>query len=263
MLIRLLFILLPSVYAAALHAEKPVVSIIIDDMGSRLAQDRKIFLLPRALGFSVLPHTRGVQQVIKAAKSKGNELILHLPMEPVSKQPPEPGMLTQVMDWDTFVLAIQKNIAAVPGIIAINNHEGSLLTADHLRMEWLAGELTRHRHIAFIDSRTTRHSVALKVTREFGVTSTQRDVFLDHMPGKVAQQFDKLISKAKQQGSALAIAHPYEETIEFLKENLGQLEQQGVELVPVSELMRIRQQALGLTRGSKGDKSISYIGRRL
>jgi len=228
--------LLLLLYAATAYAGKPVVSIIIDDMGYRLEQDRMALTLSGPLAFAVLPHSPGAQRVIRAANSRGSELMLHLPMESTDNMhTSSPGMLTRSMNWITFVRTIQNNMAAVPGIVAVNNHEGSLLTTDYLRMQWLADELSRHRGIAFIDSRTTHHTVALKAAREAGLPATRRDIFLDYEQGKIAQQFDELISMAKQQGSALAIAHPYEETINFLRDNLPRLKQQGIELVPVSQ----------------------------
>ena len=149
------------------------------------------------------------------------------------------------MDWITFVRTVQKNLAAVPGIVAVNNHQGSRLTADSQRMHWLMEELSRHHGIAFIDSRTTHHTVALETAKSYGLASTRRDVFLDYAPGKIAQQFKELINKARRQGSALAIAHPHMETITFLRSHLGQLKQLGIDLVPLSQLIAMRQHKAG------------------
>ena len=229
------------------QADNPVVSIIIDDMGYRLQQDRDALLLAGSLTYSVLPHAPGARHVLQAAKANGNEVMLHLPMESETQsQLPSPGVLTQSMDWITFVRTVQRNLAAVPGIVAINNHEGSRLTADTQRMQWLMEELSRHREIAFIDSRTTHHTVALQTAEKYGLPATRRDIFLDYEPGKIEQQFKKLISKARKEGSALAIAHPRDETIKYLNAHLDELKQQGIDLVPVSQLIAIRQRSAEL-----------------
>ena len=62
-------------------------------------------------------------------------------------------------------------------------------------------------------------------------------------------QFDELISKAKRDGSALAIAHPHEETINYLHKNMHRLEQHGIDLVPVSRLIAQRQQTQSVEGG--------------
>ena len=241
-------LLLPSMSAA--DAPKPIVSIIIDDMGYRFDQDAQALLLPRAITFSVLPDTPGAQRVLDAASQSGNEVMLHLPMEaskPLHRH--SPGLLTSDMSWITFVRTLQANLASVPGIVAVNNHQGSQLTADYERMQWLMRELSNHPGIAFIDSRTTHHTVALEVAREYGLAATRRDVFLDYAPGKIDGQFDELISKAKRNGSALAIAHPHEETINYLHKNMHRLEQHGIDLVPVSRLIAQRQQTQSVEGG--------------
>ena len=246
------------------YAGNPIISIVIDDMGYRLEQDRNALSLDGSITYSVLPHAPGAHHVLHAAKIGGHEVMLHLPMESAdTQQSPSPGMLTRSMDWITFVRTVQRNLAVVPGIVAINNHEGSLLTADAERMQWLMEELSRHCGIAFIDSRTTHHTVALKTAQQYGLPATRRDVFLDYAPGKIREQFDELIKKAKSQGSALAIAHPNDETIEFLKNNLGSLKEQGIDLVPVSYLIAMRQQSVQLTGGSLYGKGTCTAGGRV
>ena len=47
----------------------------------------------------------------------------------------------------------------------------------------------------------------------------------------------KLIAVAKHRGYAIAIAHPYPETIRYLQNNLETLAKQGIQLVPTSQLV--------------------------
>ena len=64
-------------------------------------------------------------------------------------------------------------------------------------------------------------------------------VFLD--PDKSAEtlqrEFERLISLARKRGSAIAIGHPYEATLDMLETELPLLADKGIELVPVSELI--------------------------
>ena len=90
----------------------------------------------------------------------------------------------------------------------------------------------------FVDSYTTHESVALQLAAEAGVTAVKRDVFLDNdrTPDALAREFQRLIKLARQQGVAVAIGHPYPETLEFLERELRELDD-DVELTPVSEVM--------------------------
>jgi len=96
------------------------------------------------------------------------------------------------------------------------------------------------RDLYFIDSRTTSHSVAWRTAQRRNVPSLKRDVFLDHDrdPEIINDQFSEFIAIAKRRGYAIAIAHPYPETLTYLKQNLSRLTSQGIRLVSASALAK-------------------------
>jgi polysaccharide deacetylase 2 family uncharacterized protein YibQ len=86
--------------------------------------------------------------------------------------------------------------------------------------------------------------VALQVAEENGVPGIRRNVFLDNSLDKkdIAFQFDRLVALAREQGTALAIGHPYPQTLAVLEQRLPRLAQQGVRLVTVRELIEQQQE---------------------
>jgi polysaccharide deacetylase 2 family uncharacterized protein YibQ len=140
-----------------------------------------------------------------------------------------------------FIQTLQRNIASVPHVVGVNNHMGSLLTRDPTAMRWLMSEL-RADGLFFIDSRTTDATVAERVASENLLATSRRHVFLDNTPreSEIKRQLAQLLRKARSQGRAIGIAHPYPETLAVLREELPKLKQQGIELVSVSELINAR-----------------------
>lgn len=237
----------------AAAAETPAVAIIIDDIGYRAVQDRAALRLPGPLAYAVLSHTPGADAARRLAQANGSEIVLHLPMESSdyaqrSVDNLVPGVLTTNMSWTVFVRTLHQHLAAVPDAVAVNNHEGSRLTADKERMHWLMQELAAHGNLAFVDSRTTHRTVALQAAEYSGLPAVRRDVFLDPQQGDIKLQFQELIDLAKEKGAALGIAHPYPETVKFLQQHLPNLDRQGVELVKLSEMIRLKQK---ITRQDK------------
>jgi polysaccharide deacetylase 2 family uncharacterized protein YibQ len=72
------------------------------------------------------------------------------------------------------------------------------------------------------------------------IPNLQRDIFLDNDrdPSAIRTQFNDLIALAQSKGTALAIGHPYPETLSFLQRRLSDLNKSGVELISVSALIK-------------------------
>ena len=143
-----------------------------------------------------------------------------------------------------FVSTVQADLASVPHAIGINNHMGSLLTRHPGHMLWLMRLMQRHSPLFFVDSRTTVETVARLVAAENGVPASERNVFLDNQldTGEITFQFNRLLQLARKQGTALAIGHPSTLTLAVLEQQIPKLEQQGIRLVPVSELIELQQE---------------------
>jgi hypothetical protein len=94
--------------------------------------------------------------------------------------------------------------------------------------------------VFFLDSLTSPKSLAYNTAREMGVPAARNSVFLDDDTEDsevVEERLRRLVAVARRQGSAIGIAHPHPWTLEALKANRAYLDNSGVELVYVSELV--------------------------
>jgi len=217
-------------------------AIIIDDLGENLEAARQLLALPYSLTFSVLPHLRDSVEIAEEARRAGHEVMLHLPMEPEAgpHAAPGEGEIRIGMTSSEVEQILQSDLASVPHAVGVNNHMGSRATADPRLMTALMRALAG-RHLYFVDSRTTAASVALEAARREGLPSFYRSVFLDDketVPYTLGQlrQFRRVL---EEQGTALAIGHPYPSTIAALARFLPQLDSDDVQLAPASQLMRL------------------------
>lgn len=233
-----------ALFAAQSAAEpRAHIAIIIDDLGYQLEAGRRAIALPGPVAFAVLPGTPRGRALARLANEQGKEVLLHLPLEAVDYHgPAEPGGMTLDMSRKAFRNTFADAIATVPNAIGVSSHRGSLLTRHPGHMEWLMEEILAHDELFFIDSYTTHESVALRIAAEAGVTATKRDVFLDNerSPQAISREFERLKAMARKQGEAVAIGHPFPETLEMLERELPKLKEQGFELVSISELLEMR-----------------------
>ncbi|WP_435641826.1 divergent polysaccharide deacetylase family protein [Micavibrio aeruginosavorus] len=228
--------------AAPVHkaATNPRVVIIIDDMGVDVKRSAAVVDLPAGLTLAYLPYASNIKAQTAKAKDAGHELMVHVPMEPMSQtKDPGPEVLRVGQDIAAFDQVLQDDLSAFDGYVGINNHMGSKLTQDKAAMARVMNEL-KSRNLYFIDSRTIQNSVAGDMAREAGVPHAGRDVFLDHenTADFVSKSLAQVERKALKDGLAIAIGHPKDVTIEGLRAWLPTLKDKGIELVPASQVVR-------------------------
>jgi len=246
-ILRILLLILLSFTSYYSIAEKAKISIIIDDIGYRKT-DCDVLKLPQNITLSVLPHTPYGKSLALEGFNKHHEIMLHIPMEAENGKFLGPGGLTHEMTEQGIRKNLQAAFEEVPFAIGINNHMGSLLTTRPQSMLWVM-QFLKEKDVVFVDSITSAKSQASSIAKQLGVPSLERDIFLDNnlRHEYIAKQFALLIERAKERKMAIAIAHPHPETIHALLKLLPLLDQQSIELVPVSQLFE-RQQYLKETR---------------
>ncbi|HEY1075313.1 MAG TPA: divergent polysaccharide deacetylase family protein [Fontimonas sp.] len=226
-------------------AAKVPISIVIDDLGDRLQEGEAVVALPAAIGCAFLPESPHTRHLATLAHRGGKEIMLHLPMEPVGGHG-HPLAISSQLPVANRTSQLERYLASVPYVSGVNNHQGSLTTSSRSTMHWLMRELSARGIRFFVDSMTSGSSVAYPMARAYGIPATRRKVFLDHERGvEISRgQFMKLVRMAHQTGGALAIGHPYPETLQVLREMLPRLSSLGVELVAPSQLIRRTEQRL-------------------
>jgi len=217
----------------------PAIAIVIDDMGSDVANDRRAIALPRAVALSFLPYPDETAMLAREGARVGHEILVHVPMQAEDDEDPGPMALRIDQPPQEIVRRLDWALSRVPGFSGINNHMGSRFTEDRAALVPVA-EALYDRHIFFFDSRTSAASRVVEVARGFGVPSAARDIFLDDIqkPEAVAAQLSLLEKTARADGVAIAIGHPHDVTLAVLARWCANLK--DYRLVPVTAAIRMK-----------------------
>ena len=216
-------------------------AILLDDVGQKLDLVPTAAALPQPVAFAVLPFLPVSAESATALYDAGHEIWLHLPMEPenLATADPGPGAVLMSMSPDELRTTVHSALDNIPHVVGVNNHMGSKVTADLRTMTWIMQEL-KVRDMAFIDSRTTIHTVAEDAARGQGVMVNRRHVFLDNVRDAVAirRQLEEAIYRCRLEGEIIAIGHLDRVTLQVLAEDLPGFAARGADLVKPSELVR-------------------------
>lgn len=215
---------------------KPRIAIIIDDLGHH-ADNVAFTELDYPLTLAIMPFSTKAEQLAKQAAEAGKEIMIHMPMQPES-QPSETQEVLDLADTKAqFLATLGAAFSRLPQARGLNNHQGSLMTAQREPMTWLMAEL-RQRQLYFLDSRTSAATLAEETARQAGVPSNRRHVFLDNdaSPAAIAEQWRRVELIAANQGYAIVIGHPYPTTLQFLQQ-LESQQPSSFELVYFSQVL--------------------------
>lgn len=218
----------------------PKVAFIIDDLGYETEVAKKMMELEFPIALSILPFLQYSEFIAEEGKKKNQEIMLHIPMEPNnSDADPGPGAIKSYMSEEEIRQAVRGSIFNFPYVVGVNNHMGSKITEDRKIMKIILEEIKRY-DLFFIDSVTTRNSIAYEVAQEMEIKSAVRSVFLDNENGieYIKGQMLEIQETALREGEVIAIGHGRINTFYVLKLITPELIKAGIEIVPVSELVK-------------------------
>jgi uncharacterized protein len=221
------------------------VAIIIDDIGNDPEPVRELLKINAEITFAVMPYCSHTRDAAEALHLANREVLLHLPMEPVSypRKKPGKGALFTDMNDQELLFQLDKDLAAVPYISGVNNHMGSKFMGNEEKLKLIFNRL-KEKKLFFIDSRTTSDSKALAASHATGLPLVSRKIFLDNNHSyKEIYKILAGIARDTEAGDVspiIIIGHPHPETIRAIKDAIVLLQDKGVAIVPVSELIRTK-----------------------
>lgn len=234
----------PPIQKMPLSSFSPKIAFIIDDIGSSISRAQSFLDLKIPMTFSILPKLKYSEHLAEDIFQKGQEIMLHQPMEPYRHEvDPGPGALYISYRDAKIEEIVEENLSQIPQATGVNNHMGSRFTSCSNKVVE-ALKIIKQNDLFFVDSLTSSHSQAFKLARQMNMRTAPRNVFLDTSPDirSVHRQLWHLKQYAIRHGRAIGIGHPHITTLNALydfKQTLNQKEP-FFELVSVSDLLSSR-----------------------
>lgn len=227
----------------AASGARPMIAVVLDDLGLNRRGTRRAIALPGPLTLSFMTYAEALEDMTAAARKAGHELMLHVPMEPQGRgYDPGPNVLKDSLSPAELRARLDWGLARFDGFVGVNNHMGSRFSASAEGMSVVMRTL-RARGLLFLDSVTSPASVGAAVATRFGVPFARRDIFLDNAwddRAAIARQLARAERLARARGYAVAIGHPHRATLDVLESWLPEARRRGIELVPISAIVRQR-----------------------
>jgi len=218
----------------------PRIAIIIDDLGWNREIAGEILAIDAPISLSIIPGLPYSTKIAEDARGKNRDVLVHLPMEPHNNHQNSltADVLKTEMPRDILEKKTAELLSSVPYSVGANNHMGSKFTENREAME-IVLNILKSKNLFFVDSRTTAETIAYNLAKELKVKTAQRNVFLDNAKDKdsIKKEIQRLMVLSQKNGDAIAIGHPDKHTVAAIEEMIPVFKQNGIEVVPVSQLV--------------------------
>lgn len=199
-----------AAYSANPPNPKKLAAIVIDDFGNNMPGTREMIDLPFPITVAVMPYQITTKRDAKWAYAAGDDVLVHLPMEPLSgsKRWLGPEAITSDLSEDEIRRRVNRAIDDVPYAIGINNHMGSKITGDRRIMNIIL-EVCRKRRLLILDSHTNYRSVVGEQAEKLGVPFIENHIFLDDIRSRrhVYKQLQLMKEHLQDHNPCVVIGH--------------------------------------------------------
>lgn len=216
----------------------PKIAIIVTNLGLNRRSTELALTLPKECALGFLPYTKSLKPLLNKAQGDGHEIYLYLPLQ-TSSSHDNPGRYALMNNLAQEENALRLNVilnsqARYNGVyssykeVFTDNASASEMLFDYLR----------DRNLIFILGKGQKHSSTNHSKARNNILPT--NVILDEEADaeSISARLNELIKIAEEEGIALGYAQGFTLTIEMIRKWAPSLNNQGVELVPVSTLLK-------------------------
>jgi polysaccharide deacetylase 2 family uncharacterized protein YibQ len=217
----------------------PTVAIVVDDTGLDTKNLERWLAIDAPITFAVMPYCVASRELSERLYGAGFRIMLHIPTE---NDPPNSfsgqGQLAVGMSYNTVFSTLDGDLATVPHVTGINNHQGGRGCND-LQLMTYECEWAQERGLYVVDSDSSTHSQVTAAATNLGFPRRANQVFIDHEnePGYIRSRMRQLANIARQEGTAIGICHFHRpNTPSIVGEMIRTLREEGIHFAFVQDI---------------------------
>lgn len=223
--------------------DEPLISVIVSNGGiSSALTENAIDTLPPAVAIAFSPYAPRIREWVARAQKRQHESLMLLPMEPSAYPKDDPGakaLLTRLSEKENEEF-LDWSMERSPNIIGMMNFMGDRFLSDEQRLIPVFARL-RSKNLLFIENPAfggTSGAAAAEATNAAYIAADMHIGGAETQMG-IRQKFVDLERTLFSKGYAVVVISPYPTTLHILSEWVGSLDNRGIRLVPLSEIMKI------------------------
>ncbi len=216
----------------------PKIAIVVTGLGlSQTGTQSAIAKLPAEVTLAFAPYGGSLDRWMQSARREGHELLLQLPLEPFDYPDNDPGPHTLLVNLTTEETRDRLSwlLGRLTNYVGVINYMGARFTSSPEPLKKLMSEISK-RGLMYVDDGSSSRSQAVAVASGERAPLSKIDVVLDETPKQeeITARLLQLEGIARAQGIAVGAASALPVTIDELTAWAKDLEERGLQLIPIS-----------------------------
>lgn len=231
----------PAASTPAPVPQGPKIVLLLADAGANPALTRKaIEQLPPEVAFGFNPYPKDLPALVAAAKAKGHEIWLGIPMEPLRFPQVDPGPQALLLNStpERNLKRLEWVLDRIDGEVGLYSIMGSAFTTREAALSPVLAEIAR-KGLPFLDSRASGKTQSRQIAKTLGLPLLVNDSFVGSpaTARAIAEQLATLERLATSRGVAVGVIEPSALVLEQLDDWLAQLAGKNISVVPPRALL--------------------------
>ncbi|MFI0844498.1 divergent polysaccharide deacetylase family protein [Mesorhizobium sp. IMUNJ 23232] len=216
------------------------VAIVLGGFGiSQTGTQAAIERLPSEITIAFSPQGNSIGRWMQAARQKGHEIVMQVPLEPFDYPNVNPGRNTLTVDAsaDANIKNLRWALSRTTNYTGVMNFMGARFSADGEAMQPMLAELGK-RGLLYLDDGSSARTTALELALKNGVPFAAGDATLDtdRDRGAILKKLDELERTARAKGFAIGTGFAFDSTVDAVATWANEAKKRGIEIVPISAL---------------------------
>jgi uncharacterized protein len=218
--------------------DSPVVAIVIGGLGISASGTADAFAkLPATITFALTPYGTDMEKLAERARADEHEVLLQIPMEPFDYPDNDPGPQTLLTSLtpDQNIDRLHWLMSRFQGYVGLMSFMGARFTASEQGLGPVLREAAK-RGLIYVDDGSSSRSIAGQLAGGQNLPFAKADIILDTVPTppEIDRALARLEIRARESGSAVALATAQPGTIARIAEWAKKAEAKGILLVPIT-----------------------------
>lgn len=214
------------------------IALVIGGLGvSQTGTQDAIAKLPPEVTLAFASGGNSLSRWMQAARQKGHEIVLQVPLEPFDYPSVDPGRNTLTVDAPASetVENLQWVLARTTSYVGVMNYMGARFLGEADAVKVMMAELGQ-RGLAYIDDGSTARNEAQPLAQANRVPFAASDLAIDGIRerGEILKKLDDLERSARANGFAVGTGSAFDVTVDTVTSWAAEVRRRGIEIVPIT-----------------------------